>query len=291
MRSVIAVRLAAAATLAIAAPLVAGAAATAPSAPPAAAATAPSAPPAAAASSSWPHRMRHAHVTGGSPTVGALFASASSRTHFCTASVVHSPRGNVLITAAHCLHGTVRGWSFAPGFHDGVAPDGRWSVTGAYLDPDWLTAQDPRRDYAFLTVAPRNIQGRWTNVESVTGGNLLGSIPHRGERISVPGVPRGTDDAPLTCTTTVYFRGIFPAFDCDPYVDGTSGSPWLAAAPDGGQEVVGVIGGLHQGGCHSWTSYSSRLGAHARAAYRRAVAESTPDIAPRPGADGCATGL
>ena len=53
----------------------------------------------------------------GTPTVGPLFASAASPHHFCTASVVHSPRGDVLLTAAHCTAGTAAGDTFAPGFY------------------------------------------------------------------------------------------------------------------------------------------------------------------------------
>src|ERR1700746_2553952 len=39
------------------------------------------------------------------PRVGALFAHDASGDHFCTASVVASPQHDLLITAAHCIHG------------------------------------------------------------------------------------------------------------------------------------------------------------------------------------------
>src|SRR5881409_2205655 len=44
--------------------------------------------------------------------VGALFANGS---HFCTASVVHSTTGDLVLTAAHCVKD---GMAFAPGYHD-----------------------------------------------------------------------------------------------------------------------------------------------------------------------------
>jgi V8-like Glu-specific endopeptidase len=226
----------------------------------------------------------------GTPTVGALFASASSKTHFCTASVVASPRGNVLITAAHCVRGTAKGWSFAPGFRHGVSPYGRWRVTGVYVDPQWIARQDPRRDYAFLTVASKPIGGQRTDIQTVTGANGLSAGPSRGETITVPAYPHGKANDPITCTAKVYFDGLFPAFNCNPYVDGTSGSPWLATTP-GGIMIVGVIAGLHQGGCYPYTSYSPPLGRHARAVFRRAATGATPDVAPKAGGDGCSTGL
>src|SRR5690242_13810475 len=61
---------------------------------------------------------------GSSPAVGALFLDGA---HYCTASVVHSDQGDVLLTAAHCIHDGeggdyLTGVTFAPGYHDGVAP-------------------------------------------------------------------------------------------------------------------------------------------------------------------------
>jgi V8-like Glu-specific endopeptidase len=242
------------------------------------------------ASAKPPAGTKTARTFNGTPTVGALFESASSRTHFCTASVVASPRGNVLITAAHCIEGTAKGWSFAPGFRHGVSPFGRWKVTGAYLDPQWIADQNPRRDYAFLTVAPKRIRGAQTDIQTVTGANGLGVGARRGETVTVPAYPHGKANDPIICTAKVSFDGVFPAFNCNPYVDGTSGSPWLAVTPDG-IKVVGLVAGLHQGGCFTYTSYSPPLGSHARAVYNRAVAGAKPNVAPRAGSDGCSAGL
>jgi V8-like Glu-specific endopeptidase len=226
----------------------------------------------------------------GTPTVGALFDGAGSKKHFCTASVVASPGGDVLLTAGHCIQGSAKGLSFAPGFHRGDSPFGRWEVTGAYFDPEWIAKQSQTRDYAFLTVAPKRIGGTMTEIQTITGANVLGTGASKGQAISVPADPAGEANSPIDCTTTVYFEGIFPAFNCNPYVDGTSGSPWLAATPEG-VKVVGLIAGLHQGGCQTYTSYSPLLGGHARAVYQRAVAGGKPQIGPDPGSDNCSTGL
>lgn len=93
-------------------------------------------------------------ATSGVPEVGALFANPASDEHNCTASVVDSPAGDLLLTAAHCVSGSAAGMMFAPGDRDGVVPYGRWIVSGVQLAPGWLKSQDPREDYAFLTVAP-----------------------------------------------------------------------------------------------------------------------------------------
>ncbi len=124
--------------------------------------------------------------TAHAPTVGALFGSAGSEQHYCTASVVASPGGNVLLTAAHCIDGSAKGMSFAPGFHHGVSPFGRWEVTGAYFDPEWIADQNQSRDFAFLTVAPKRIGGVWTDIQTLTGANGLSTGASKGETVSVP---------------------------------------------------------------------------------------------------------
>jgi V8-like Glu-specific endopeptidase len=235
-----------------------------------------------------PQRPRppKARSFAGLRTVGPLFNGANTSAHFCTASVVHSRRGDLLLTAAHCVAGTGSGLVFAPGFHDGVSPYGRWVVTAAYVDPAWIQRQNPRRDFAFLTVAPKTVRGRRTGIEQVTGAPRLALDQRRGRRVTVPGYPAGTNNEPITCTASLYYRGFSPAFDCDNYVDGTSGSPWLVHTT-GGTEIVAVIGGLHQGGCSASTSYSSPFGAPVLRTYQRAVAHAPGDTAPVAGSDGC----
>ena len=222
----------------------------------------------------------------GVPQVGALSSSSATAEHDCTASVVDSPSGDLLLTAAHCVSASGAGMVFAPGFHDGISPYGRWRVTAAHLAPGWVKRQDPREDYAILTVAPQDIDGRTTEIEQVTGAYRLGTTAKRGERITVTGYPAGTDNDPITCRTTVFVTRGFPSFNCHGYVDGTSGSPWLIDTARG-PTIVGVIGGLNQGGCVDYTSYSSPLDRSTRTAYVRASNDATGDVAPARDSDGC----
>jgi V8-like Glu-specific endopeptidase len=231
-------------------------------------------------------RIRGSRTSTGVPEIGALYANAQAAQHGCTASVIHSPHGNTLITAAHCVSGSGAGMVFVPGQHGNRAPYGRWTVSAAYVDPKWVTRQDPADDVAFLTVAPRSVNGVRTEIEHVTGGYGLGATARRNQRVTVTGYPAGTANDPITCTTRIYLTGAFPSFDCRGYVDGTSGSPWLRTTRQG-EEVVGVIGGLNQGGCHDYTSYSSPLAHDAERAYVRASGEAPADVAPAPGDDGC----
>ncbi len=231
-------------------------------------------------------RMPTATRSAGVPEVGALYAGPRAARHACTASVVHSPRGNTLVTAAHCVVGSGSGMVFAPGQRGARFPFGRWIVTAAYLEPEWVTRQDPDADVAFLTVAPRTINGVRTEIEQAVGAFARGSGAVRGQRVTIIGYPAGGPNNPITCTTTVYLVRRFPSFDCRGFVSGTSGGPWLRVTRHGPQ-IVGVIGGLNQGGCYDYTSHSARLARDADTAYGRASEGAPPDVAPVGDGDGC----
>lgn len=231
-------------------------------------------------------RMPTATASNGVPQVGALYADARAGQHGCTASVVDSPAANTLITAAHCVVGSGAGMVFVPGQRGGHAPFGRWTVTAAYVEPNWVSRQDRLADVAFLTVAPRTTRGVRSEIEQVTGAYDLGTAAVIGQRVTVTGYPAGGRNDPITCAAKVYVTRGFPSFDCRGFVSGTSGSPWLRVTGQGAQ-IVGVIGGLNQGGCHDYTSYSSRLAPDADAAYDRASDDAPADVAPPPGDDGC----
>lgn len=237
--------------------------------------------PAAAAqpARSEPPHTAHAQTFGGTRTVGALFPPDSAF-HLCTASVIASPRGDVILTAAHCIDGSGAGDVFIPGYRNGLAPLGTWTVVSSYAPEGWLTKRSPRDDYAFAVVAPQRRDGHIEQIQSVTGANRLGSVPQRGEEITVPAYPAGSGGSPITCTTRTYAFGSFPAFNCTPYVGGTSGAPWLHRSGRG-WTVVGIIGGPYEGGCHPWTSYSPVLD---RSATRllATIDRGTPSVVPPP---------
>lgn len=224
----------------------------------------------------------------GTPTVGPLFRNGLTSRHGCTASVIASPHHDLLLAAAHCVSGTAAGWEFAPGYDAGRTPYGVWTVTHAYVDPDWSRSQDPQHDYAVLQVAHQRHGGRTVGIEDVTGANALGQAPSDGRTITDVAYNSGIDDQPITCTTTAYYTDGFPSFNCHGYVGGSSGSPWLATLPGSDRSVVvGVIGGLHQGGCYEYTSYSSAFGPDVYALLFRATLGLHPDTVPDAGSDGC----
>jgi V8-like Glu-specific endopeptidase len=209
----------------------------------------------------------------GTPAVGALLAESGGRLrHYCTAAVVKSPAGDLAVTAGHCLQGRRLGPAgsviFAPGYHSGRFPYGKWTVTKAFTDTAWRKDRDVNDDVAFFTVAQdgRRIQ-KYTGAETLRAGV---SLPQHVEVIGYP----DTGTRPVRCfararrlTKKGYQQLVF---DCRGFPQGTSGGPFLLKTRRA-EEIIGVIGGYQRGGDSSSVSYSSRFLANVAALYRRAI--------------------
>ncbi|GAA2825879.1 trypsin-like peptidase domain-containing protein [Kitasatospora sp. CM 4170] len=200
--------------------------------------------------------------------VGTLSIRDAQGPRACTASVVHSPRRNLLVTAAHCVQsrriGLLDGLVFTPGYRNGYSPYGSWPVQSITVDPRWAAEDDPEYDVAFVTV--RAIGGR--EVEDAVGGNPLATGQGVGLAVSVTGYPNESDE-PITCSARTSSQSpTQERFDCGGYTNGTSGSPWVTPAG----AVVGVIGGYQEGGETDGTSYSVAFDERVAELYRRATA-------------------
>jgi V8-like Glu-specific endopeptidase len=217
-----------------------------------------------------------ANAFSGTPAVGALFYREGGRlTHFCTASVVRSRHENLLVTAAHCLLGrSLAGLVFAPGYHDGIYPYGRWVIRAAYTDWAWRAHHDPDDDVAFLVTGQ---PGR--RIERYTGAETLDTASRLPEQVRVVGYPDDSQQ-PVFCDAPARpfdrFHLWQMVFFCTDYTNGTSGGPFLAhvSGATGAGQVIGVIGGYEQGGYTPSVSYSARFGGAIAALFRRAEAGS-----------------
>jgi hypothetical protein len=191
----------------------------------------------------------------GSSAVGVLLLRA--RHPFCTASIVSSPSGNLIITAAHCLERKLAStMMFAPYYHDDSAPLGEWRVTGQVFPPGWLLHRNINQDFAFLTVRG--------DVQARAGAESLGfSLPapasvrveaySRTGRLTIcnrrPGVIAAAGQQQLS-------------FACPGYASASSGGPFLTDInqQSGLGTIVGLIGGYQHGGSSPSMSYSSPFG-------------------------------
>lgn len=194
---------------------------------------------------------------------GALFEGDVTGHHFCTATVVHSPGRNLIVTAGHCLlagRTGAAGASFAPAYKDGQAPYGTWKIAEVFEDPRWSDGTDDDYDLAFVRLAP-DPSGR--NIEDVTGAAVLDTTGRTDEEVTVTGYPADRK-VPRTCTSRAVRLSVTEQrFDCEDFPVGTSGSSWIAA--DG--KIIGVL----TGGDTDDVSTSTILTDYAARLYARAV--------------------
>jgi hypothetical protein len=198
----------------------------------------------------------------GVPTVGALFFTTGTQSHFCTASVVDSVRKDILLTAGHCVYSKAYATNiaFVPEYHDGLQPYGVWPVSSITVATGWQQSHDPDLDFAFLTVTPP--AGTHRPIQQVTGGLKLGIDVGYAHSIEVIGI-NNTDDAPIGCATKSFeFEPTQIELYCHGFWDGTSGGPWIIHFnPHNGRGTVfGDIGGYEEGGDYEWASYSPTFG-------------------------------
>jgi len=212
---------------------------------------------------------------GQTTTVGALFTltpSGQVGTHFCTASVVDSPAGDLIVTAAHCMNGrSAKEIAFVPGYSHGVDPYGVWTVRRIIEDKSWLSSADPDDDFAFLVVHQTGANG---GVEELTGGEAVGIDVSAGRMVKVAGYPDDQDGLISCENTALEYSATQYQFDCGGFTDGTSGSPLLADGVGGADTVIGVIGGYQQGGDTASVSYAAKFSSNLSALYQLALAQA-----------------
>ena len=205
--------------------------------------------------------------------VGAVFAGGIASGHHCTASVVDSPAGDVIVTAAHCLSSGASSHVFVPAYRDGKAPYGVWKISQVLEDDAWTSDRDPDHDVAFALVEPLHGQ----TLESVVGGYGLDTGGTADTTVQITGYPTSTDE-PISCTgSSRSFTSTQLTVYCTGYADGTSGSGWVEGydPASGTGTLIGVIGGYQTGGDTEDVSYAAAFGADARTLYDQAVRASS----------------
>jgi V8-like Glu-specific endopeptidase len=219
---------------------------------------------------------------------------------FCAGTVVPSPGKNLVLTAAHCFDSADRQQNmvFVPQHSKnkpqphGIFPIAKGQI---YADPRYMRRGGDKDftdlDFAILKTEPRS-DGR--ELQDVVGAIPIGystAFDHPKTRvIGYPGFKAKQD--PLDCTSPMrkfstgdaegWKGGTFSQIDCDGYVSGTSGGPFITAGSENPQ-VVGVTAGWMTGGHSADTSYSSYFDGDLKRIYEAAVArqEAGPHRAAR----------
>ncbi|WP_329199367.1 MULTISPECIES: trypsin-like serine peptidase [unclassified Streptomyces] len=215
-----------------------------------------------------PSSPLRARTAPSEPAIGALFSPGNDwdADHHCSASVVHSPEGDLIATAAHCVYqdGFRTNLAFVPGYRDGKAPFGVWVPTRIDVDPRWTGDEDPDHDVAFLRLRRPGHPGE--RLEDVTGALTIRFRPRLPLPARLVGYPNDREQ-PLECYNTARAEGPTQLrLDCADVPNGTSGGPVLTD----GHTLIGVIGGRDGGGDET-TSYSSWFDDSVHGLYTRAT--------------------
>ncbi|MFH8566771.1 trypsin-like serine peptidase [Streptomyces sp. NPDC017988] len=203
----------------------------------------------------------------GSKTIGVLyFVDKGMAKHNCTASVVHSPKGNLILTAGHCGNGDK--YAFVPQYRTGKTPaqqpHGIWAVDRVFKDPR-RTDHGPGSDldFAFATVKPDSPGKHGRQIEDITGANTLTRTPRYDLSVTVIGYPSARNapkDQAIKCRTkTTRLTGYKQLrMECGGFFGGTSGSPWLMDFDERTKtgKVIGNLGGAGGGGATDSVSYA-----------------------------------
>ncbi|MCO4253879.1 trypsin-like serine peptidase [Pseudarthrobacter cellobiosi] len=170
-------------------------------------------------------------------TAGKLFYynPYDGRDYVCSGSVINSNHKNLVITAAHCVHGGpgsgfFKEFAFAPAYFNGPnSYYGVWHYEMARTFNSWINSSDWSHDQAFVSFQPRNGQ----ELVNVTGGNGLVTGNSRTQsNTRIWGWPAGapyTGEVPYYCDGTseaFAFSSTDSALYCD-MTGGASGGPWL----------------------------------------------------------------
>ena len=142
---------------------------------------------------------RAGQAFAGTPAVGALFTMSAGQLgqHFCTASVVDSPDGDLAITAAHCVTGTSGTVAFVPGYDHGHDAVRRVDGDQGLRRPGVELLVEPGRRLRLPARQPARLE------RAGRGRDRGGTASHRhaGQPASwsqVIGYPNATDQ-PITC--------------------------------------------------------------------------------------------
>jgi hypothetical protein len=106
-------------------------------------------------------------------THGKVFFRLGRRSYTCSATVLDSPKGNVVITAGHCVHpgkpkkDFASKWTFVPGYEDGESPFGRFPFKRLYALRGWTRKGNYNYD-----IATAKLRGnkKFPDVEQAAGG-------------------------------------------------------------------------------------------------------------------------
>jgi hypothetical protein len=186
--------------------------------------------------SPWPGAANQAPVT----TTGRVFFTTHNGEDWsCSGSTVNSAGRDSVITAGHCVFGSLGGevpnegwhtnWIFVPGYHDGYAPYGVWTARELWVPTAYYDNQDEGDDIGGAVI---NTNAYGQHIVSVLGGQGMAWNYSDNQSVYDFGYPA---EAPFNGSTLEYCTGSefnwsgisnTMGLPCN-FTGGSSGGPWL----------------------------------------------------------------
>jgi V8-like Glu-specific endopeptidase len=173
--------------------------------------------------------------------IGKLFYTEGATSYVCSAALI---KRGLIVTAAHCAakFGTntfYKGWTFAPGYSNGVAPYGTWTVAQARVLTSYLNGSDFCSQYGVtcqddVAVMALNTQnGRFAGTSTGYLGYAYGGLGFTGDATHVTqlgypvdldgGVYMERNDAQGTVSLSYANNTLIGSL----MNGGSSGGPWI----------------------------------------------------------------
>ena len=184
----------------------------------------------------------------------------------CSGTVLNSAGKDLVLTAAHCIHGGkgrgfFRNFVFVPGQHGGARPFGEWTAGAWTVLSNWAETSDMRYDVGILVMQPRHGH----HIAEVTGGQGIAWNERRGLPATVLGYPR----APLPKyggNWLAYCQGVTRRGDwgrhriaCD-MGQGASGGPWVLRPGSAGLGLVYSVNSTYTGSAYYGPYFDDKVG-------------------------------
>jgi hypothetical protein len=187
---------------------------------------------------------------------GKVFFNLAGIDYVCSGTATKSVHGNVVTTAGHCLHGGgafATNFSFVPGYHDGLAPQGVMTAKALLTTPQWADSQDLNYDVGFAVINDP-LPGLYSMTDLI-GGFPIAFNEGRGLTYDIYGYPHA---APYDG------MGLYTCLG-----DAIQNYPGLAGSQDQGVANCALTGGASGGGWISKGALNSVSSFHF---------ESQPDV-------------
>jgi hypothetical protein len=223
--------------------------------------------------------------------LGAFGEGSGEVEYQCSGSVIHSPAGDVVLTAGHCVIDAKTGEVahevvFVPGYREGTAPYGAWAANSWVTTPEWSSTAGTREpdeagDMAMLVLAPK--AGTGASVEATVGALSIAFEQAREQTYTQWGYPAEapypegqilySHTTPYAGADPFYPLSIAPIRIASDFTEGASGGPWTVG-PTSAPTALSVTDYFYE--FDPGHLYGAYFGAAARKVYERASGTVVP---------------